>query len=182
MIMRLFRTILFPENREVHYIGGAEVLPAPLDIEQENFTISELSTERHEEAKRLLIEHNLRLVVYVAKKYEVTSLMATTAKQAGVAVRFWTVQKTIETIHKASEKQKIFIVAKTPETVLKLIEGGVPITEVNVGNMHFSEGKRQISKKVYVDDKDVADLKAIEEKGADVYIMDVPGEPKERVK
>ena len=48
--------------------------------------------------------------------------------------------------------------------------------------MHFSEGKRQISKKVYVDDKDVADLKAIEEKGADVYIMDVPGETKERVK
>ena len=108
-------------------------------------------------------------------------LMATTAKQAGVAVRFWTVQKTIETIHKASEKQKIFIVAKTPDTVLKLMEGGVPITEVNVGNMHFSEGKRQISKKVYVDDKDVADLKAIEAKGADVYIMDVPGEAKERV-
>ena len=65
---------------------------------------------------------------------------------------------------------------------MKLIEGGVPIKEVNVGNMHFSEGKRQISKKVYVDDKDLADLKAIEETGADVYIMDVPGEAKERVK
>ena len=109
-------------------------------------------------------------------------LMGTTAKQAGAAARFWTIEKTCETIHKASEKQKIFIVAKTPETVLKLIQGGVPIKEVNVGNMHFSEGKRQISKKVYVDDKDLADLKAIEETGADVYIMDVPGEAKERVK
>ena len=48
--------------------------------------------------------------------------------------------------------------------------------------MHFSEGKKQISAKVYVDDKDLADLKAIEETGADVYIMDVPGNPKERVK
>lgn len=109
-------------------------------------------------------------------------LMGATAKQAGAAARFWTVQKTIETIHKASEKQKIFIVAKTPETVRKLIEGGVPIKEVNVGNMHFSEGKRQISAKVYVDDKDLADLKAIEDAGVDVYIMDVPGNPKERVK
>ncbi len=109
-------------------------------------------------------------------------LMGTTAKQAGAAARFWTIQKTIETIHKASEKQKIFIVAKTPETVVKLIQGGVPIKEVNVGNMHFSEGKRQISKKVYVDDKDLADLKAIEDAGVDVYIMDVPGEAKERVK
>ena len=48
--------------------------------------------------------------------------------------------------------------------------------------MHFSEGKRQISAKVYVDDKDLADLKAIEDAGVDVYIMDVPGNAKERVK
>lgn len=109
-------------------------------------------------------------------------LMSITAKSSGASPRFWTVQKTIDTIHKASEKQKIFIVAKTPETVRKLIEGGVPIKEVNVGNMHFSEGKRAISKKVYVDDQDLADLKAIEDSGAEVYIMDVPGEAKERVK
>lgn len=109
-------------------------------------------------------------------------LMGATAKQAGAASRFWTIQKTIETIHKASERQKIFIVAKTPETVRKLIEGGVPIKEVNVGNMHFSEGKRQISAKVYVDDKDLEDLKAIEESGAEVYIQDVPGNAKEQVK
>ena len=109
-------------------------------------------------------------------------LMGTTAKQAGAAARFWTVQKTIETIHKASERQKIFIVAKTPATVRKLIEGGVPIKEVNVGNMHFSEGKQQISKKVYVDAADLADLKAIEDAGVDVYIQDVPGDTKERVK
>lgn len=109
-------------------------------------------------------------------------LMGATAKQAGASARFWTVQKTIETIHKASERQKIFIVAKTPETVKKLIEGGVPIKEVNVGNMHFSEGKRQISAKVYVDDKDLEDLKAIEDLGVNVYIQDVPGNPKEQVK
>ena len=108
-------------------------------------------------------------------------LMAITAKNSGASPRFWTVQKTIANIHKANERQKIFIVAKTPETVRKLIEGGVPIKEVNVGNMHFSEGKRAISKKVYVDDKDLADLKAIEDSGAEVYIMDVPGEAKERV-
>ena len=48
--------------------------------------------------------------------------------------------------------------------------------------MHFSEGKRAISKKVYVNDQDLADLKAIEDSGAEVYIMDVPGEAKERVK
>lgn len=109
-------------------------------------------------------------------------LMVTTAKQSGASTRFWTIQKTIDTIHKASERQKIFIVAKTPATVRKLIEGGVPIKEVNVGNMHYSEGKRQISKKVYVDDADLEDLKAIEASGANVYIQDVPGDIKEQVK
>lgn len=85
-------------------------------------------------------------------------------------------------IHKAADRQKIFIVCKTPKDVRKLIEGGVPIQEVNVGNMHFSQGKRQISKKVYVDDADMDDLKAIRDAGVEIYIQDVPGDIKERIK
>ena len=81
-------------------------------------------------------------------------LMEVVAKSSGVGIRFFTIDRTIEIIHKASPNQKIFIVCKTPETVKKLVDGGVPIKEVNIGNMHFSEGKEQISKKVYVDEKD----------------------------
>ena len=109
-------------------------------------------------------------------------LMATTAKSSGAGVRFFTVQKTIDVIHKASERQKIFLVCKTPQVVQQLIEGGVPIKEVNVGNMHFSQGKHQISKKVYVDEADLAALKAIQDAGVDLYIQDVPGDVKERIK
>lgn len=108
-------------------------------------------------------------------------LMSTTAKSSGAGVRFFTVQKTIDTIHKASERQKIFLVCSTPQVVRALVEGGVPIKELNVGNMHYSEGKRQISKKVYIDDKDYEDLKFIENAGVDVYIQDVPGDTKERL-
>lgn len=108
-------------------------------------------------------------------------LMEVTAQSSGAGVRFFTLQKTIDVIHKAAEHQKIFIVVKTPREVRKLIEGGVPIKEVNVGNMHFDKGKRQISKKVYVDDKDMEDLKAIKDMGIDIYIQDVPGGMKERI-
>lgn len=52
---------------EIHYIGGAEVLPPPLELEQESQVISDLGTEVDAEAKATLIEHNLRLVVYIAK-------------------------------------------------------------------------------------------------------------------
>lgn len=50
------------------------------------------------------------------------------------AMRYWTIEKTISTIHKASDKQHIFIVCETPQDVLKLVEGGVPIKKVNIGN------------------------------------------------
>lgn len=109
-------------------------------------------------------------------------LMEVTAESSGAGVRFFTVKKTIDVIHKASSKQKIFIVCKTPEVVRQLIEGGVPIKEVNVGNMHFDKGKRQINKKVYVDDKDMDDLMFIKNSGVDLYIQDVPGDMKEQIK
>ena len=63
-------TILFPENKDIHYIGGTEILPAPLELEEENAAILELETEFKEEARKKLIEHNLRLVVYIAKKFD----------------------------------------------------------------------------------------------------------------
>ena len=71
---RFIQTFLFPESKEVYYIGGADVLPAPLGMEEENTAIAELGTEREEEAKKLLIEHNLRLVVYIAKKFDNTGI------------------------------------------------------------------------------------------------------------
>lgn len=59
---------------EIHYIGGAEVLPPPLELEKENQVISDLGTEYEDEAKAILIEHNLRLVVYIAKKFDNTGV------------------------------------------------------------------------------------------------------------
>lgn len=59
---------------EIFYIGGTEVLPAPLTGEQENQVLSKLGTEQEEDAKAVLIEHNLRLVVYIAKKFDNTGV------------------------------------------------------------------------------------------------------------
>jgi RNA polymerase sporulation-specific sigma factor len=60
---------------EVFYIGGADVLPPPLGQEQESECLLALTdTSGREEAKNTLIEHNLRLVVYLAKKFENTGI------------------------------------------------------------------------------------------------------------
>lgn len=108
-------------------------------------------------------------------------LMSITAESSGAGIRFFTVEKTINVIHKAAPNQKIFLICKTPNELRRLVEGGVPITDVNVGNMHFTPGKRPLSKKVYVDDKDFEDLKFVISRGVNVYIQDVPGDIKENI-
>ena len=69
-----FRALLFPERKDIHYIGGSEVLPAPLEAEEEAWAIENLGSEEDEKARKLLIEHNLRLVVYIAKKFDNTGV------------------------------------------------------------------------------------------------------------
>lgn len=106
-------------------------------------------------------------------------LMTATAETSGVGIRFWTLNKTISTISKASPRQHIFLVVKTPEDALTLVKGGVPIKSINIGNMHFSEGKEQISKKVFVDENDKKAFNELIDAGVECYIQDVPEDKKD---
>ncbi len=67
----------FEDFGDIHYIGGTEVLPPPLLDEEETEMINDLISGEQEEAeaaKSVLIEHNLRLVVYIAKKFDNTGV------------------------------------------------------------------------------------------------------------
>ena len=65
--------LLFPKN-EVHYIGGAEILPPPLSMDEEAYLLAQMEVEEGNDARQTLIEHNLRLVVYIAKKFDNTGI------------------------------------------------------------------------------------------------------------
>jgi len=108
-------------------------------------------------------------------------LMTVTAKSSGVGIRFFSIEKTAAIIDKAAPSQKIFIICKTPKDVRRLVDAGVEIKEVNVGNMHYADGKHQLTAKVYVDDQDMKDLKYLASKGIHVYAQDVPGDTKLRL-
>ena len=69
-----FGDVLLRRTNEVHYIGGTDVLPPPLEPEQEQQLIAMLGQENDAKARSRLIEHNLRLVVYIAKKFDNTGV------------------------------------------------------------------------------------------------------------
>jgi RNA polymerase sporulation-specific sigma factor len=72
-ILPAFRSLLFPKG-DIHYIGGADVLPPPLAPGEEAKAIEGLCGKESEKSRSVLIEHNLRLVVYIAKKFENTGV------------------------------------------------------------------------------------------------------------
>lgn len=110
------------------------------------------------------------------------SLMNMTAQATGVGIRFFTIQKTIDIIGKASPRQHIFIVCRTPKDMRALIDGSVPIKSVNIGNMHVKDGKHTLHEQhVYVDDQDLADFTAMKEKGVEIYIQIAPGDKKYKI-
>ncbi|SPZ45682.1 EIIAB-Man [Plesiomonas shigelloides] len=94
----------------------------------------------------------------------------------GIAIRFWTVQKTIDTIHKAADRQRILLVCRTPKDFRQLVEGGVPVTQINVGNMHYAEGKTQIAKTVSVDAEDIGEFRQLKALGVTCTVQGVPTE------
>ena len=73
-VLRKSSSAVFRPAGEVFYIGGADVLPAPLEEKEEAKAIAGLSDIDNREARSTLIEHNLRLVVYIAHKFDNTGV------------------------------------------------------------------------------------------------------------
>ena len=80
LIQRVWKIFLGKDDKpeEIFYIGGAEVLPPPLKNDEEKSALMALADRNDnmtlESARELLISHNLRLVVYLAKKFENTGV------------------------------------------------------------------------------------------------------------
>ena len=72
-LVKLIRQVLFPQENSLNYLSGAEALPKPYTPDEEQQLISQL-TDGEEDVRKGLIEHNLRLVVYIAKKFDNTGV------------------------------------------------------------------------------------------------------------
>lgn len=71
IFLRKIARLFTRQDQVLYYIGGSDVLPAPLKGEDERDTIEALA-RGEESARQTLVEHNLRLVVYIARRFENT--------------------------------------------------------------------------------------------------------------
>lgn len=102
------------------------------------------------------------------------------AAPIGVDVVIYSISQAIKELGPKSSKSKkrVFIIVPSPEDALKLVEQGVEVKSINVGQMGFTEGKKQISKTLSVDDKDVKAFRKILSKGVEMEHRQLPGNKK----
>ena len=72
-LLNFIKKILFSDANSIHYLAGAEALPKPFTPDEEQEMLSQLPSGDNE-VKQSLIEHNLRLVVYIARKFDNTGV------------------------------------------------------------------------------------------------------------
>ena len=72
--LETLRLKLARRPQEIYYIGGSDIFPPPLEADEEEAILKMLGTDEEERAKAILIERNLRLVVYIARKFENTGI------------------------------------------------------------------------------------------------------------
>jgi PTS system mannose-specific IIB component len=97
----------------------------------------------------------------------------------GIKAYVVTIAKAIEAYNnpKYNDFKTLFLFTN-PTDVLRVVEGGVPFTSVNVGGMCFKEGKTQITGAVSVDKQDVEAFYKLHEKGIELEIRKVASDPK----
>lgn len=74
------------------------------------------------------------------------------------------------------DAQRLFILAKKPETLLRLIESGVQLPEINVGNMSSLNEVKRVGLNIGMDEGDIEAFKKLQEKGIHMYAQMVPSD------
>jgi len=75
--------------------------------------------------------------------------------------------------------EKVILIVQSPKGVMQLLNLGVEIKSVNIGGMHYSNGKRQLNSFIYVDDEEIESFCKLKEMGIELECRDVPTKSKE---
>ena len=102
------------------------------------------------------------------------------AKPAGTGISVISTETAITNFKDGKyDGQRVLILVKEPETLIKLMEGGVEIPKVDLGIMFNEDGREAVTKFIALNDRERADLQTIKDKGVPVVIQYVPTDAEE---
>ncbi|MGB7365835.1 PTS system mannose/fructose/N-acetylgalactosamine-transporter subunit IIB [Carnobacterium jeotgali] len=103
------------------------------------------------------------------------------ATPAGVKLSILSIEKAATNILAGKyDSQRLLIIAKKPDRLLKLVELGVPIKKINVGNMSQSDDSKSITRSINVIEEDIENFKKLDEKGVELVSQMVPNDREEK--
>ena len=101
------------------------------------------------------------------------------AVPSGLKVSFYTVEEAAQNCRSTETHEKGLLLFSSPVDVLEFVKRGGAVSSINVGGMHFCEGKQQVSKTVCVNDAEIAAFGELKKKGIEMEVRAVPGDMKE---
>jgi mannose/fructose/sorbose-specific phosphotransferase system IIB component len=101
------------------------------------------------------------------------------AVPSGLKVSFYTVEEAARNCRPAESREKSLLLFSSPVDVLEFGRQGGSFTSVNVGGMHYCEGKQQVSKTVCVNDGDIEAFRELKKQGVELEVRAVPGDIRE---
>lgn len=102
------------------------------------------------------------------------------ATPTGVKLSVLPIEKAVNNILAGKyDSQRLLIIAKSPEYFVTLMEKGVPIEEINIGNMSQTDETRSVTRSINVTDEDVENFKTLNEKGVHLISQMVPNDKAE---
>ena len=105
---------------------------------------------------------------------------ASSFAQKLMQIRFYTVHDFIRAYNDNTSHQKLFVVVQSPHEARLLVEAGIELKRVNVGNMHYEKGRVAFNRKVYLTQPDIEDINYMISQGTEVFYQDVPGSAVEK--
>ncbi|EIS6270087.1 PTS system mannose/fructose/N-acetylgalactosamine-transporter subunit IIB [Staphylococcus pseudintermedius] len=99
------------------------------------------------------------------------------ATPAGIKLSVLPVEKAANNINNGKyDSQRVMVIAKRPDRFVKLVNNGVKIEELNVGNMSQTNETRSVTNSINITDEDVNNFKLLQEKGVNIISQMVPND------
>ena len=101
------------------------------------------------------------------------------AVPSGLKVSFYTIDEAVQNCRPSESREKSLLLFSSPADVLEFSRKGAPLSTVNVGGMHYCEGKSQVSKTVCVNEGDISAFQELKKRGVELEVRAVPGDLRE---